>query len=225
MGTPAYMAPEQHLGEAADARSDQFAFCVVIWEALYGQRPFPGATVGAIADRVLSGTIEPPPSETRVPAWVRRVLERGLARDPDRRFASMDALLTTLVELNANSERRSRSIAGSWASTADVSISDGSVVPPPVIAGRYHLVGSPGGGHSGALLGALDRLRGAPVRLRNIALRDDLSGRRPPTGRAERPCGGSFRSSTRISRASSISQASRTTAGISSSISRIRPSA
>ena len=70
VGTPAYMAPEQHLGEAADARSDQFSFCVVMWEALYGQRPFPGATVGRIAERVLDGDLEPPPEGTRVPAWV-----------------------------------------------------------------------------------------------------------------------------------------------------------
>ena len=55
-GTPAYMAPEQFLGKAIDARTDQFAFCVALYEALYGERPFAGDTVIAIADSVTERT-------------------------------------------------------------------------------------------------------------------------------------------------------------------------
>jgi len=43
VGTPPYMAPEQHLGGGCDARTDQFSFCVAFYQALYGERPFDGA--------------------------------------------------------------------------------------------------------------------------------------------------------------------------------------
>ena len=61
MGTPAYMAPEQHAGGTADARSDQFAFCVALYEALYGQRPFAGDNVASLAASVLDGALRPAP--------------------------------------------------------------------------------------------------------------------------------------------------------------------
>jgi tetratricopeptide (TPR) repeat protein/tRNA A-37 threonylcarbamoyl transferase component Bud32 len=96
MGTPAYMAPEQFSGGPIDARSDQFSLCATAWEALYGQRPFAGATLTALATNVLEGRLEPPPARSRVPAWLRRVLERGLQRRADDRFADMRALLDAL---------------------------------------------------------------------------------------------------------------------------------
>src|SRR5690606_9909138 len=55
LGTPAYMAPEQFLGERLDARTDQFALCVSLYEALYGQRPFEGQTRLALLDAVTKG--------------------------------------------------------------------------------------------------------------------------------------------------------------------------
>jgi eukaryotic-like serine/threonine-protein kinase len=96
VGTPAYMAPEQHLGLPTDARSDQFAFCVVLWEAIYGRRPFVADSLPALALSVTSGRREPPPAGARVPRWLRRACERGLSTDPADRFASMSDLLATL---------------------------------------------------------------------------------------------------------------------------------
>jgi tetratricopeptide (TPR) repeat protein/predicted Ser/Thr protein kinase len=96
MGTPAYMAPEQFSAEPVDARSDQFSLCATAWEALYGQRPFAGQSLAALANNVIEGKLEAPPAGNRVPAWLRRVLERGLQRRPDDRFADMRALLRAL---------------------------------------------------------------------------------------------------------------------------------
>jgi serine/threonine protein kinase/tetratricopeptide (TPR) repeat protein len=91
MGTPAYMAPEQHLALATDARTDQFSFCVALWEALYGKRPFQASTLAQLSREMKA---DPPvvPNVSDVPAWLPRILLRGLSFDPDARFPSMDAL-------------------------------------------------------------------------------------------------------------------------------------
>ena len=98
MGTPSYMAPEQFLRQPADARTDQFSFCVALWQALYGERPFAGDSVVDIGMAVIEGRLREPPRKTHVPAWLRAVLMRGLRVDPEARFASMDALLGALVD-------------------------------------------------------------------------------------------------------------------------------
>jgi serine/threonine protein kinase len=96
LGTPAYMAPEQWRRRPATALSDQFAFCVTLYEALYGRRPFVGASVDALRESVASGVIEVPRT-TKVPHWLRRAVLRGLAASPMARHASMDALLAALA--------------------------------------------------------------------------------------------------------------------------------
>jgi serine/threonine protein kinase/formylglycine-generating enzyme required for sulfatase activity len=97
-GTPAYMAPEQFRSEGVDARTDQFAFCGTLYEALYGERPFAGDNVLAIAGSVLSGRVREAPRDSQVPGWVRRVVLRGLELDPDRRFPAMDELIAVLAD-------------------------------------------------------------------------------------------------------------------------------
>jgi serine/threonine protein kinase len=114
VGTPAYMAPEQFRGQLADARSDQFSFCVALYEALYDERPFAGKTMAELADNVLRSQLRPIPTTKRVPGWVRRALLRGLANDPDARWPSMDALLAALV--------RSPRARGWWYASAGVAV-------------------------------------------------------------------------------------------------------
>jgi serine/threonine-protein kinase len=94
-GTPAYMAPEQHQGLAADARADQFALCVSLYEALYGERPFAGESYADLRDNVLAGRLREP-ARAGVPRWIRRPLLAGLAVSPAGRHPSMGALIDAL---------------------------------------------------------------------------------------------------------------------------------
>ncbi len=97
MGTPAYMAPEQHIGQKADARSDQFSYCVSLYEALYGFRPFAGETLAALRRNVLAGRLEHPPRYTDIPPRIFKVLQRGLSVHPGDRYPAMEPLLDELV--------------------------------------------------------------------------------------------------------------------------------
>lgn len=96
VGTPRYMAPEQLAGRETDARSDQFSFCVALYEALYRQHPFEGETAQLL---VKDPATRPrtAPSGSNAPEWLHRALLRGLSADTKDRFPSMDALLRALT--------------------------------------------------------------------------------------------------------------------------------
>src|SRR5262245_36152155 len=96
LGTPAFMSPEQHLGLPTDERTDQFSFCVALYTALCGARPFAGATVRKLRQNVVVGRVAEPPAAARLPRWLGRVLRRGMAVLRDDRYSSMDALLAAL---------------------------------------------------------------------------------------------------------------------------------
>jgi serine/threonine protein kinase/Tol biopolymer transport system component len=96
MGTPRYMAPEQHLGAAVDERADQFSFCVAFYEAIYGQHPFMAGSRAELAAKVVRGEVAEPPRAARAPRWLARVILRGLAPKPEARHASMSALLAAI---------------------------------------------------------------------------------------------------------------------------------
>ncbi len=104
-GTPAYMAPEQYLSKQLGARTDQFAFCVVLWEALHGQRPFVGDTTAALGLAVCSGQKTPPPANSPIPARLQRAIDKGLSQDPEDRFPSMEALLQEITLERPRSNR------------------------------------------------------------------------------------------------------------------------
>jgi tRNA A-37 threonylcarbamoyl transferase component Bud32/tetratricopeptide (TPR) repeat protein len=94
LGTPAYMAPEQLSGEPADARTDQFSFCVALYEALCGIRPFAGENTDALRAAIVRRRLQRP--RRRVPGWLMRIVERGLGPAATR-WPSMEALLAALL--------------------------------------------------------------------------------------------------------------------------------
>jgi len=106
VGTPAYMAPEQILAEATSERTDQFSFCVELYEALYGQRPFTGESLLQLLHNVSRGTLAPVSEDHEVPAWMRRALVRGLRSEPRERWPSMAALIAALEDDPAGRHRR-----------------------------------------------------------------------------------------------------------------------
>lgn len=95
MGTPAYMAPEQHEGWPLTAAADIFSFGVAVYEALYGHRPYRGDT-GQVLARAKRRGPEPPPEGTKIPERVWEVLRTALEPDPDARWPSMKAMLRAL---------------------------------------------------------------------------------------------------------------------------------
>jgi tetratricopeptide (TPR) repeat protein len=111
LGTPAYMAPEQFTGSAWDARADQFSFCVALYEALYGHRPFAGTTPVALLANALGGNVKDAPPDARVPAWIRKILLRGLSTAPEDRYPTMAALLAALAHDPDKLRRRKLAIA------------------------------------------------------------------------------------------------------------------
>jgi tetratricopeptide (TPR) repeat protein/tRNA A-37 threonylcarbamoyl transferase component Bud32 len=97
LGTPAYMAPEQLEGHGVDALSDQFSFCVALYEALHGVRPFEGLSLRELGRAAREGRVKAPGRDTKVPARVRNAVLRGLRPRPEERFPSMEALLEALA--------------------------------------------------------------------------------------------------------------------------------
>ena len=137
LGTPGYMAPEQYRERTADTRSDIFSFCVVLFEALSGQRLFTGDT-WEIRDLTLAGAIRPGAAKA-VPAWLEAIIGRGLALEPDRRWPTMDALLAALARDPV--ARRRRILWGAAGAMALAALVAGAIFGSIAIAAaREHAV-------------------------------------------------------------------------------------
>ncbi len=110
LGTPRYMAPETLRGHVIDARSDQYGFCLTLYEALYGRHPIPGGSAIAVVEQ--GETPQPPPGDTLVPASIGRAIMRGLDDQPGKRHPSLQALLAELTPPPVGRSRRPLMVAG-----------------------------------------------------------------------------------------------------------------
>lgn len=93
VGTPAYMPPEQLLGQELSVAVDQFALAVSMYEAFTGQKPFEGRGVDELLANILSRKLRPWPTDSRVPPALQAVIEKALSADIRDRFRSIDELL------------------------------------------------------------------------------------------------------------------------------------
>lgn len=107
-GTPAYMSPEQVLGEGMDERSDVFSLGIVLYQMLAGVRPFDGPDARAITQRIRHDAPAPLQRvEPSVPESVARIVERCLEKAPSNRFQSATELLEAIGRVSAELGLRS----------------------------------------------------------------------------------------------------------------------
>ncbi len=139
IGTIRYMSPEQHEREPADERSDQYGYCLTLFEAVYAQHPFPARSQTELAIKVAERDISfpevmpvPPP-----PRWLRKLIVQGLAPAPEDRHASMSALTAELERYPARRRARRRALAVGGLLAVAVSVGlilpDGRASSPPCI--------------------------------------------------------------------------------------------
>jgi eukaryotic-like serine/threonine-protein kinase len=97
-GTPAYMAPEQLLGQPISHAVDIFAYGVAAYELVTNQKPFPGETPAAILKQQLdrSGFIAPSQLNAELPAGLEKIILRCLETDPARRYPLMGVMVREL---------------------------------------------------------------------------------------------------------------------------------
>lgn len=97
VGTPRYMSPEQVGAHPVGPASDQFSFCVCLYEALAGQRPFAGDNLADLLLAIALGAVRPWPRSCIAPRWLRELVLRGLSTEPAARWPSMSALVDELT--------------------------------------------------------------------------------------------------------------------------------
>jgi len=137
-GTPAYMAPEQFQLRPLTEATDQFAFCVTMWERLAGERPFTGDSLLSLETAVSEGQIQERRARDSISLALRRVLRRGLSADDDQRWPSMAALIEELERVQAR-PRRVRLVAAGATAMAALVVFGARVFGAPTVDPCVHV--------------------------------------------------------------------------------------
>ena len=112
MGTPQYMSPEQTRGDKVDGRSDLFSAGIVLYQMLAGDRPFRGESMVAVVTKI--ATEDPVPLNQKrpdVPATLRRVVDRCLAKQPAQRYQTGKELADALLKVLGDIDETARELA------------------------------------------------------------------------------------------------------------------
>jgi serine/threonine protein kinase len=156
MGTPAYLAPEQILGEPHSTRSDLFSLGIVLYHMLTGVPPFDGSSVAAVCAQIL--TADPVPPSRRnpaLPSGLDHIVMRCLAKKPEDRYPSGDALAASLYPLarrtpapavqpsNASWWSRPIQARDLWAFASVILLAGGSVPAGRAVVSHFHLPPAP----------------------------------------------------------------------------------
>lgn len=155
MGTPAYLAPEQIMGEPHSARSDLFSLGIVLYQMLTGVPPFDGSSVAAVCAQILTADpVEPSRRNPALPAGLDHVVMRCLSKKPEDRYPSSDALAASLYPLARRGPvappptdlswwsrpLQSRDI---WAFAAAILLAGGSVPAGRAVVSHFRLAPAP----------------------------------------------------------------------------------
>ncbi len=109
MGTPAYLSPEQILGQTQDTRSDLFSLGIVLYEMATGVRPFQGDSVLEIGGQILSFVPLPPSHHNpELPPEFDHVVMRCLSKDPVDRYGTAEALSASLYPFARSATAKSK---------------------------------------------------------------------------------------------------------------------
>src|SRR5260370_28710096 len=95
------------MGERADERTEQYRFCVALYQGLYGELPVNADNLSSLLELVRQRRVKEAPNATSVPSWLRQILLRGLNPNPADRYSSMEVLLDELVRHRALPRRHS----------------------------------------------------------------------------------------------------------------------
>jgi hypothetical protein len=155
MGTPAYLAPEQIMGEPHSTRSDLFSLGIVLYQMLTGVPPFDGSSVAAVCAQILTtDPVEPSRRNPALPAGLDHMVMRCLAKKPEDRYPSGDALAASLYPLARRGPvapavsslswwSRPLQARDAWVFAAVILLAGSSVPAGRAVVSHFHLAAAP----------------------------------------------------------------------------------